>query len=99
MFRELAVPEALLGVEGGDQDGFVVDFGGVAVDSAGGLSAQVAVAGIEVERAHVMGAVGACELHASLDARDGVKAFHNFECSLFAGNRKSRRWGGEGNRG
>jgi hypothetical protein len=32
----------------------------------------------------VVGAVGAGEPHASLDARDGVEAFHNFECSLLA---------------
>jgi hypothetical protein len=72
-----------LGVEGGEHYGFVVDGGGVAVDGGGGLSAKVAVAGVEVEGADVMGAMGAGELHASLDAGDGVKALHNFESRLF----------------
>jgi hypothetical protein len=30
--------------------------------------------------------VGAGELHASLDAGDGVETFHNFSVGLFAGN-------------
>ena len=82
--RELAAPDALLGVEGGEHYGFVVDAGGVAVDGGGGLGAEVAVAGVEIESGDVVGAVGAGELHASLDARNGVKAFHRFECSLLA---------------
>jgi hypothetical protein len=64
------------GVEGGVGYGFVVDFGGVLDDSGGGLGAQVAKVGIEVEGADVMGAVGAGEPHASLDALDGVKPLH-----------------------
>src|SRR4029077_8112645 len=75
---ELAAPDALLGVEGGEHYGFVVDAGGVAVDGGGGLGAEVAVAEVEVESADVVGAVGAGELHASLDACDGVEALHNF---------------------
>jgi len=67
----------LLGVEGGEHYGLVVDAGGVAIDGGGGLGAEVAVAGVEVESADVVGAVGAGELHASLDAGDGVKTFHN----------------------
>jgi hypothetical protein len=55
----------------------VVDAGGVAIDGGGGLGAEVAVAGVEVEGADVVGAVGAGELHASLDAGDGVETFHN----------------------
>ena len=89
----------LLGVERGEHYGFVVDVGGVAVDGGGGLSAEVAVAGVEVEGADVVGAVGAGELHAALDACDGVEAFHNSECSLLAGKAKARGWGSEGNRG
>jgi hypothetical protein len=82
-YLELAAPDALLGVEGGEHYGLVVDAGGVAVDGGGGLGAEVAVAGVEVEGADVVGAVGAGELHASLDPRDAVKALHRFESSLF----------------
>ena len=78
-------PDALLGVEGGEHDRLVVDLGGVLVDGGGGLGAEVAVAGVELEGGDVVGAVGAGELHASLDARHGVEAFHSFECSLLAG--------------
>jgi hypothetical protein len=85
--EELRAPDALLGVEGGEHYGFVVDAGGVAVDGGGGLGAEVAVAGVEVESADVVIAVGAGELHASFDARHGVEAFHRFECSPFARER------------
>jgi hypothetical protein len=47
----------------------------------------------------VVGAVGAGELHAPLDACDGVQALHNFECSLLAPGRKARGLGSEGNEG
>jgi hypothetical protein len=47
----------------------------------------------------VVGAVGAGELHAALDASDGVEALHNFECSPLGGNGKARGWGSEGNEG
>jgi len=73
----------LLGIERGEHYWFVVDAGGVAVDCRGGLGAEVAVVEVEVESADVVGATGACELHASLDAGDGVVSFHNFESSLF----------------
>lgn len=86
-----------MGVEGGEHYGLVVDAGGVAVDGSGGLGAEVAVAGVEVEGADVVGAMGAGELHASLDAGDGVKALHNFESKLFGGEGKSRGVSGEGN--
>jgi len=42
--------------------------------------------------------VGAGELHAALDASDGVEALHNFECSPLGGNGKARGWGSEGMR-
>ena len=86
-----------MGVEGGEHYGFVVDGGGVAVDGGGGLGAEVAVAGVEVEGADVVGAVGAGELHASLDAGHGVEALHRFQSSLFVREGKARGWGGEGN--
>jgi hypothetical protein len=97
--ERLAAPEALLGVEGGEHYGLVVDGGGVAVDGGGGLGAEVAVAEVEVEGADVVGAMGAGELHASLDAGDGVEAFHRIQSSLFVGKGKTRGWGGEGNAG
>ena len=68
----------MLVVEGGEHYGLVVDAGGVAIDGGGGLGAEVAVAKVEVEGADVVGAAGAGELHASLDAGDGVVSLHNF---------------------
>jgi hypothetical protein len=90
LFGELAAPGALLGVERGEHYGFVVNAGGVEIDSSGCLSAEVAVARVEVESADVVGAVGAGKLHASFDAGDGVKALHRIQCSLFARERKAR---------
>ena len=55
----------------------MVNRGGVLIDSGGGLGAEVAVAGIEVEGADVMGAAGAGKLHAAFDASDGVVSLHN----------------------
>jgi hypothetical protein len=75
--KRLGAPDALLGVEGGEHYGFVVDFGGVLVDLGGGLGAEVAVARVKVESADLVGAVRAGELHASLDARHGVEPLHN----------------------
>jgi len=60
----------------------VVNAGGVAVDGSGGLSAKVAIAGIEVECADVVRAASAGKLHAALNPRDGVMPLHNSECSL-----------------
>jgi hypothetical protein len=68
----------LLGVEGREHYRFVVDGGGVLIDGGGGLCAEVAVTGVEVEGADVVGATGAGEPHASLDASDGVVSLHNF---------------------
>ena len=67
----------LLGVEGGEHHGLVVGARGVEIDGGGGLGAEVAVTGVEVESADVVGAAGAGELHASLDAGDGVMSIHN----------------------
>jgi len=55
----------------------VVNGGGVLIDGRGCLSAEVAVAGIKIEGADVMGAARASELHAALDASDGVVSLHN----------------------
>ena len=70
-------PDSLLGVEGREHYRFVVNCGGVLIDGGGGLGAEVAVAGIEVEGADVVGAAGAGEFHAALDASDGVVSLHN----------------------
>jgi hypothetical protein len=72
----LRSPDALLGIKGGEHHRFVVDFGGVAIDRGGRLGTQITVSNVEVESAHVMRTVGAGELHAALDARDGVEAVH-----------------------
>jgi len=89
--EELAAPDALLGVERGEHNGFVVDGGGVAVDGGGGLGAEVAVASVEVERGDVVGAMRAGELHAAFNAGDGVEALH---CFSLAFSRKRDRHGG-----
>ena len=75
--EESGAPDALLGVEGGEHYRLVVNAGGVAIDGGGCLRAEVAVAGIEIESADVMGAAGAGELHAALDAPDAVVPLHN----------------------
>jgi len=85
---ESSAIDVLLGVERGEHYGLVVNFGGVVVDGSGGLGAEVAVAGIEIERADVMGAVGAGKLHTTLDASDGVEAFHSFKCMGVGGDCK-----------
>jgi hypothetical protein len=64
----------------------VVDAGGVAVDGGGGLGAEVAVAEVEVESADVVGTTGAGELHASLDAGDGVVSLHSFSVVSWRGS-------------
>jgi hypothetical protein len=87
----------LLGVEGGEHHGLVMDGGGVLVNGGGGLGAEVAVAGIEVEGADVVGTMGAGKLHATFDASDGIEALHSSECSPLAEERKARWSGSEGN--
>jgi hypothetical protein len=64
----------------------VVDGGGVLVDGGGGLSAEVAIAGVEIESADVMGAAGAAELHAALDASDGVVSLHHLSVVVWQGD-------------
>ena len=75
--EESGAPDALLGVEGGEHYGLVVNAGGVAIDGGRGLGAEVAVAGVEIEGADVVSAAGAGELHPALDASDGVVSLHN----------------------
>jgi hypothetical protein len=82
----------LLGVEGGKHYGLVVGAGGVEIDGRGGLGSEVAVTEVEVESADVVGAPGAGELHASLDASDGVISIHNPSVVLW---RENSRHGGE----
>jgi hypothetical protein len=54
-----------------------VDAGGVAIHGGCGLSADVTVVKIEVERADVVIAAGASKPHASRGVRDGVMSLHN----------------------
>ena len=76
----------LLGVEGGEHYGLVMGARGVEIDGGGSLGAKVAVTEVEVERADVVGASGAGELHASLDAGDGVETLHNFSVVSLGGS-------------
>lgn len=55
----------------------MVNGGGVLIDGGGSLGSEVAVAGVEVESADVMGAASAGELHPAFDASDGVVSLHN----------------------
>ena len=89
----------MLGVERGEHYGFVVDAGGVAVDFCCGLGAEVAVVEVEVESADVVGAAGAGELHASLDARYGVVSFHNYSLVFSCWSDRHEGRGSEGNAG
>src|ERR1017187_11024320 len=66
------------------------------VDCGGGLSAQVAESGVEIQGADAVGTVRTGELHAALDALDSV-GFHCLNCSPFVGKGGTRWWGGEGN--
>ena len=54
---------------------------------------------VEVEGADVVGAAGAGELHASLDAGDGVVSLHNSSVVLSRGSDRHEGRGGEGNEG
>jgi len=96
---KLVAVNVLLGVERGEHNGLVVNFGGVLVDGSCGLGAKIAIARVEVKSADVVGAMGAGEPHASLDASDGVKTLHSIKCSLLARERKARGVSGEGNDG
>ena len=71
--------------------------GGVIVDCACGLGAEVAGLGIEIERADAVAAASASELHAAFDALDSI-GFHCLNCSPLRPRRVTRWWGGEGNR-
>jgi hypothetical protein len=81
----------LLGVEGGEHYGLVVGARGVEIDGGGSLGAKVAVTEVEVESADVVGASGAGELHASLDAGDVVMSIHNSSVVFW---RENNRHGG-----
>ncbi len=67
-----AAPNTLLGIERREHDRLVVDFAGVLVHGAGGLSAKVAIFGFEVERGHAVRAARAGKLHAAGDPLSGV---------------------------
>ena len=71
-WKLLGAPDALLGVETGIHQRLVVGFGGVLVESRGGLSAKVAAARVEVERADTVLATDAGKTHAALHSFGGV---------------------------
>jgi len=77
--EQLGAPNALLHVERGDGDGFVMDFGGVLIKVGGSLSPKVAIAQVKVQRRDAVRAVGAGKLHASGDAFGGVVS-HSHDC-------------------
>ena len=58
----------------------MVGFAGVIIDRGGGLGAEVAGLGVEIQSADAVGTVRARELHAALDALDSV-GFHWLNCS------------------
>ena len=62
----------------------MVRFAGVIVDRGGGLRAEIAGSGVEVQRADTVGTVGAGELHSALNALDSV-GFHWLDCSPSVG--------------
>jgi len=82
----------LLVVQRGEHYWLVVDASGMAVDGGGGLGAEVAVVEVEVEGADVVGAAGAGELHASLDARHSVMSLHSSSVVLSRGSDRHGGW-------
>jgi hypothetical protein len=67
----------------------MVYLGGVTVDGRGGLCAHVAVVRVEVECAHVVGAVRAFKFHAAFNALDGVEAVHTSSVVACAGMKRN----------
>ena|SRR5579862_3553652 len=65
--RASGSPDELLDVGVGDNQGLVVNFGGMLIEGVGGLGAEVAVLEVEVKRADVVRAADAGKLRASLD--------------------------------
>ena len=63
-------PATELPVVRGDDQRFVVHFGGVIVDGGCGLGAKVTQSGVEIQRADAVFTVRAGEFHAALDALD-----------------------------
>ncbi len=78
----LLAPGALLTLGRGDYQGLVVGLGGVIVDRGGGLRAEVASLGVEIERADAVGTARADKLHATFDALESI-GFHCLNCSPF----------------
>src|SRR5260370_17228526 len=64
--KSSGAPNALLRVEAGIHQRLVVCFGGVLVESGGGLGAKVAVASVEVEGADAVLTSDTGEAHAAL---------------------------------
>src|ERR1700738_4088380 len=85
-------PDALLRGEAGIHHRLVVRFGGVLVESGGGLGAEVAVASVEVERADAVLAADTGEAHAALHSFRRVVS-HCRNCSLVAEPARRHRSG------
>ena len=66
--RASGSPDELLDVGVGDNQGLVVNLGGMLIQGVGGLGAEVAVLEVEVKRANAVRAADAGELRASLDS-------------------------------
>src|SRR5262249_14597501 len=79
--------DALPDVGGRDDRGLVMDLGRVPIEGGGGLSADVAIPGIEVDGADAVRAADAGELYAFLDPLGSVVSH-----ALIV----RRRWGGNG---
>jgi len=74
----------------------MVRFGGVIVDCGGGLGAEIARLGVELESADGVGTMSAVELHAALDALDSI-SFHCLNCSPIVRRGRTRWWGSQSN--
>ena len=76
----LGAPDALLNVERGNHHGLVVDLRCVLIERRSGLSAEVAVACVELCSSDTVFTADAGELHAAGDSFDGVMS-HWLDCS------------------
>lgn len=62
---------------------------GVAVDRSGGLRTHIAIVRVEVQCAHVVGAVRAFKLHTAFNALDGIEAVHGLSVAVCAGMKRN----------
>jgi hypothetical protein len=88
--------DELLDVGVGDDQGLVVNLGGMLIEGVGGLGAEVAVLEVEVKRADAVRAADTGELRASLDPVCSVVS-HDLIVSPSRRGSGARWSGGEGN--